>query len=216
VSDMRRGHESRLPGGGPFHGRRAWRLAPGAVALFLVAARGPEAAGGSGSAPNFTIQDLHGHTLSLERLLHRGPVLLDFWATWCRPCVESLPELESWHRRYGPRGLTVIGISVDGPRNFAKVAPFAASRGIDYPIAIDQDGRLQQLYQVLAFPTAFLIDTSGAIVRVRMAYRPGEGAAFEKLLRTRVPDSSGAGRDSLAPAGSGARADTAGSGSGGH
>jgi cytochrome c biogenesis protein CcmG, thiol:disulfide interchange protein DsbE len=138
-------------------------------------------------APDFKARDVTGEPLQLYRLLQRGPVLLDFWATWCKPCVESLPELQRWHRVYGPRGLTVVGVSVDGPRNFSKVRPFAASRGLTYSMVIDHDGTIQQLYQVLAVPTAFLIDSSGTIVRVRMAYRPGEGGAFERVIEGLLP-----------------------------
>ena len=139
------------------------------------------------AAPHFTVQDVQGRKLDLAELLHRGPVLLDFWATWCAPCVQSLPELEAWHRRYGPLGLTVVGVSVDGPRNFAKVRPFVASRGLTFPIVLDRDGRLQQSYQVLAAPTTVLIDTSGAIVEVHTGYRPGEGAKLEDSIRALLP-----------------------------
>jgi len=151
------------------------------LAAWPVAAEGPLAT--TPPAPPFKVKDLAGHTLELQKLLSHGPVLLDFWATWCRPCVESMPELEAWHRAYAAGGLTVIGVSVDGPRNFAKVGPFVASKGLTYPIVLDTDGRLQQLYQVLAIPTAFLIDTTGTIVRVRIAYRPGEGESFEAAIR---------------------------------
>ena len=139
------------------------------------------------AAPRFTVQDVQGHTLDLAELLHHGPVLVDFWATWCVPCVQSLPELEALHRRYGPLGLTIVGVSVDGPRNFARVRPFVASRGLTYPIVLDRDGRLQQSYQVLAVPTAVLIDTAGTIVQVRVAYRPGEGAKLEDAVRALLP-----------------------------
>jgi peroxiredoxin len=139
------------------------------------------------TAARFTLQDVTGRSVDLGELLRRGPVLLDFWATWCAPCVESLPELEAWHRRYGPLGLTVIGVSVDGPRNFARVRPFVTSRGLTYPIVLDRDGRLQQAYQVLAVPTAVLIDTSGVIVQVRTAYRPGEGAKLEAAIKALLP-----------------------------
>jgi peroxiredoxin len=138
-------------------------------------------------APRFTVQDVEGHRLDLAELLHKGPVLLDFWATWCAPCVQSLPELEAWHRRYGPLGLTVVGVSVDGPRNFARVRPFVASRGLSYAIVLDREGRLQQSYQVQAVPTAVLIDTAGSIVQVRVAYRPGEGVKFEDHIRALLP-----------------------------
>lgn len=138
-------------------------------------------------APRFRIRDVQGHLLDLDELRHKGPVLIDFWATWCRPCIESLPELKAWHRKFGPQGLTVIGVSIDGPRNFAKVRPFAKARGLSYPMAIDQDGSLQQLFHVLAVPTAILIDTSGVISRVRVAYRPGESAEFEEHIQALLP-----------------------------
>lgn len=138
-------------------------------------------------APRFNVRDVRGRTVDLSELLRRGPVLLDFWATWCAPCVQSLPELEAWHRRYEPLGLTVVGVSVDGPRNFARVRPFVASHGLTYTIVLDRDGRLQRAYQVLAVPTAVLIDTSGAVVQVRTSYRPGEGARFEDGIRALLP-----------------------------
>ena len=139
------------------------------------------------AAPRLHVKDLRGHTLDLAELTRHGPVVLDFWATWCAPCVEALPEFEALHRRYKDRGLTVIGISVDGPRNFSRVRPFTTGMGITYPIVLDADGGLQQRFHVLAVPTAFLIDTTGAIVLTKVAYRPGEAKAFEDSVRARLP-----------------------------
>jgi len=137
-------------------------------------------------APAFRARTVSGDALSLEKLLARGPVLLDFWATWCHPCLAELPELEAVHRRYRDRGLTVIGVSEDGPRNFARVRPFAAKLGLTFSIVLDEDGRIQQLYQVRALPTTVLIDASGAIVTVREGYRPGDTRRLETAIEMLV------------------------------
>jgi len=137
-------------------------------------------------APAFKIRAVSGETLTLDKLAARGPVVLDFWATWCRPCLAELPELEALFQKYRERGLTVVAVSLDGPRNFAKVRPFASKLGLSFPIAVDEDGRMQQLYQVRAMPTTVVIDSAGMIVAVHEGYRPGDTrgleAEIEKLL----------------------------------
>ena len=144
-------------------------------------------AGNRSLAAGFRVRSVSGESLDLARLRARGPVLLDFWATWCGPCVASLPELEALHRRFGPRGLTLVGVSVDGPRNFAKVRPFAARAGLTYPIVLDEDGGLQQSYRVLAVPTSILVAPDGSIARIQQGYRPGELAAMEKAIEALLP-----------------------------
>ena len=156
----------------------------------------PHASGPSrAAAPDFRVRAATGEKLELAALRARGPVLIDFWATWCAPCLASLPELQSLHRRAGPRGLKVIGVSIDGPRNHAKVRPFAARLGLTFPIVLDEDGRLQDAFHVRVVPTAILIDTSGAVVLVTQGYRPGEGGRLEAAVAAQL--------------GSGSRADSA-------
>jgi peroxiredoxin len=130
------------------------------------------------AAPNVTLRKVGGGKLELAELRARGPVLLDFWATWCKPCAASLPELEALHRRFADRGLTVVGVSIDGPRNYPKVRPFASRLGLTYPIVLDGDGGLQRAFHVLAVPTSILIGRDGAILAVHQGYRPGESAAL--------------------------------------
>ena len=133
-------------------------------------------------APDFRVRSVTGETLELSVVRARGPVLLDFWATWCRPCLAALPETESLHRRYGSRGLTVIGVSIDGPRNYTKVRPFAARLGLTYPIVLDPEGRLQESFGVIAVPTAILVDSTGTVALATQGYRPGEGARLEAAI----------------------------------
>jgi cytochrome c biogenesis protein CcmG, thiol:disulfide interchange protein DsbE len=150
-------------------------------------------------APQFTVRSLEGKTLKLDQLRAGGPVLIDFWATWCKPCVAAIPELEQLHQELDTRGLTVIGVSVDGPRNFAKVRPFVAKLGITYAVALDEDGSMQEKFQVRSIPTTVLIGRDGQIVKVVQGYRPGE----IKILRASIEPLL------LAPADSGAADSTA-------
>jgi peroxiredoxin len=167
------------------------------AAILLVTPPGSRAAEpplATGRAVPFKLKSVTGQSLELSRLLEQGPVLLDFWATWCKPCAVSLPELEGVHRRHAARGLTVIGVSVDGPRNYSKVRPFATRYGLTYPIALDEDGRLQQQYQVSAVPTSVLIGPDGRIVHFGQGFKPGDTerleAEVEKLLAPAAADSA--------------------------
>lgn len=161
-------------------------VASAALALALVAvpvlAVGPSLE--RAPAPRFEVRDVTGKPLALAALLERGPVVLDFWATWCKPCLQSLPEMEALQQKYGPRGATVVGVSVDSPRNFAKVRPFAQRLGLTFPVVLDSDERLQQLFQVRGIPTTIVIAKDGRIVRAKQGYLPGDVAAIEAALDT--------------------------------
>lgn len=88
------------------------------------------------------------------------PYLLEFWATWCRPCVDNLPYMESLYSKYGPKGLRILGLSID--RNYSDVAEFVKNRDIKYPIAMDAG--MNARYGVSGIPAAILIDAAGVIV----------------------------------------------------
>ncbi len=131
------------------------------------------------NAPAFRARPVDGAAFDLAAARAHGPVLVDFWATWCKPCLASLPAVRALHERWAERGLTVVGVSIDGPRNFARVRPFAQRLGLGYPIVLDEDGSLQQRFRVGAVPTSVLIDADGRIVRVHTGWAPGEDRALE-------------------------------------
>ncbi len=161
------------------------------VAMLVLLAAGPLHA--AGTAAPFRLRDLSGATLELETLRHRGPVLLEFWATWCGPCRAAFPELAAMRKDFAGCGLTVIGVSTDGPRNAAKVRPFVVREGLTFPIVLDLDGRMQQMYQVSQLPTAVLIDTNGVVVASRVGFRAGESALRQHVQALCGPPSAAAG-----------------------
>ncbi len=163
------------------------RFAAGAaLVLAALATAGPAARAEDASraarpetAPAFRARTVDGKSFELAAALAQGPVLVDFWATWCKPCLASLPAVRALHERWAARGLTVVGVSIDGPRNFARVRPFVQRLGLGYPIVLDEDGSLQQRFRVSAVPTSVLIGADGRIVRVHTGWAPGEERSLE-------------------------------------
>ena len=135
-------------------------------------------------APDFNLPGLSGERVQLTALLEKGPVLLDFWATWCKPCIKAMPKLEEIHAKYADRGLTVLGVNEDGPRGQNRIRPFLRGRNITFPIAIDADGSIMKRLQVRALPTTILIAPDREIVLREAGLSDGKSIidALEVLL----------------------------------
>ena len=86
------------------------------------------------AVPDFVLEDISGARVRYADL-RGGPVVLNFWATWCAPCRREMPLLETAHRTYGPRGLAIVGVTVDEPAE--TVRQFADSTGVTYPLWVD-------------------------------------------------------------------------------
>jgi len=112
-------------------------------------------------APDFTRIDMSGRPLRLEQFRGRV-VLLNFWATWCGPCIEEIPVFSRWQRRYGDARLQVIGVSMDDDESAVK--RFLAKHDVPYPILMG-DAKLGKSFGgVYGLPQSFLIDAHGRIV----------------------------------------------------
>lgn len=135
-----------------------------------------------GPAPAFTLESTAGDRLTLAAALERGPVIVEFWATWCGPCKQSLPELQRLHERYAARGLTIMAVSTDEPRNRPKIGSTARSLGLTFPVLIDADKRAAQLYRVESVPMTFLIDREGRVRALHRGYRRGDIEILEQEL----------------------------------
>jgi cytochrome c biogenesis protein CcmG, thiol:disulfide interchange protein DsbE len=112
-------------------------------------------------APDFSVTDLNQHDVQLSA--YRGKVvLLNFWATWCEPCRKEIPRFIEFQNQYGPRGLQVLGISLDDDSK--PVYKFRDEFKVDYPIAIGNAKLAESYGGVLGLPISFVIDPQGRIV----------------------------------------------------
>jgi peroxiredoxin len=128
------------------------------------------------TAPRFTAEDFQGRTIRSEAL--RGKyVLLDFWATWCGPCVAELPRLQAAYRSYHDAGLEIIGISLDETRE--AVEDFVKARKVPWPQVHGPGGAgdLVQMFGVSTIPATYLIDPKGTIIRLDL-----RGKALDEAL----------------------------------
>jgi peroxiredoxin len=160
-------------------GLRPLLIAFAAVALILIA-RVPAAAQ---RASDFTLNDLAGQAWSLYRSCPDKVVLIDFWATWCVPCVKELPHLQRFQDAYGEKGLQVVTISIDGPDSVADVSAFVARYHFSFPVLLDTESRVVSVYNPsLLVPHSVLVDRSGVIRHVHQGYSPGD----ERLLEQKI------------------------------
>ncbi|KPJ52703.1 hypothetical protein AMJ39_07185 [candidate division TA06 bacterium DG_24] len=130
-------------------------------------------------APDFTLKNLDGRDVSLRDF--RGKiVLLDFWATWCPPCIQELPHFVELYDAYKVDGFEIIGIALDAG-GVSVVKPFIEERGIEYTTLIGTDEVTQAYGGVRGIPTTFIIDREGKIYKKYQGYR--DKSVFENDIK---------------------------------
>jgi cytochrome c biogenesis protein CcmG, thiol:disulfide interchange protein DsbE len=113
------------------------------------------------AAPDFTLKDSD-RTVSLNQL--RGQVVvLNFWATWCAPCVEEIPSLVNMSQKLKPKGVTVLGVSVDADGD--AYHRFLKDHGVSFMTVRDADQKSNDLYGTFKFPETYIIDRNGVVRR---------------------------------------------------
>jgi thiol-disulfide isomerase/thioredoxin len=134
-------------------------------------------------APDFTLNDLAGRGHKLTDYYPEHVVLLNFWATWCVPCVKELPHLQRLQDLYGAKGLQVLTINIDGPDRLVGVSGFFARYGYTLPVLLDTGSQVVSVYNPrLNLPYSVLLDRQGKIRFVHQGYSPGD----ERLLEQRI------------------------------
>lgn len=182
--------------------RRTWTLRLAAVlgAVALAALIVPrtwvegilhdEAQATSPSAPaqaidpnDYVFTDLQGEAVALAAALEKGPVLIDFWATWCAPCKKAMPAYAALQTKYAEQGLQLWGVSWDRGRAIDKIEPWFEQQGFTFPALLDPEQELGRKLGVRSLPTTFLVTPAGQIAWRHVGYASGDEVTLEAKIR---------------------------------
>jgi len=150
-----------------------------ALALSLPALAGSE----GGPAPAFSLASRAGSQVSLAQ--YKGQVvMINFWASWCGPCRQEMPLLESIYKKYSKMGFTLIGVNVEPDSNAAN--EWLKSTPVSFPILYDKDSKVSKLYDVEGMPSTVIIDRTGKLRKLHRGYKPGDENEYLDSIRALV------------------------------
>ena len=154
-----------------------------AVAAALAVSLPAFAADPTGPAPSFTLTSSAGQDVSLAQ--YKGQVvMLNFWASWCGPCRQEMPLLESIYKKYNKMGFTLIGVNVEP--NSQAANEWLKATPVSFPILYDKDSKVSKLYDVAGMPSTVIIDRSGNLRVLHRGYKPGDENEYLDSIRTLI------------------------------
>jgi peroxiredoxin len=180
-------YEKATPDAKVADGQFAW-AAPANARELTAAAVAPRDEGGEGAAtalvgkaaPEFKLPDLGGKDVKLSDL-KGSVVVVDFWATWCPPCVESLPHLEQLYQEKKEAGLKVLAVSVDQDKQ--KVPPFVTDKKLTFTVLLDnEEQKAAEKYGVQGIPQTVVIGKDGKVAKVFVGFGPGSEGMLKKAV----------------------------------
>lgn len=130
------------------------------------------------AAPAFATQDVDGHPIDLKKDLGKKVIMLDFWATWCGPCVQAMPQVDAVANQFAPKGL--VFYAVNAGEDAATIKEFLKSSKMEVPVALDEKGEIGPLYGVEGIPQTVLIGKDGKVQAVHVGYNSQLGKVLAK------------------------------------
>lgn len=156
------------------------------AAVFCIAAAPAFALKPGDVPPPLAAPSESGDILGLQN--YRGQVVyIDFWASWCAPCREAMPQYDRLYRQWRGRGLTILGVNVDTDR---KAAQRALKRTpVSFPVIYDPTGQWPERFDLPTMPSGYLIDRKGRVRHVHAGFRSGDLPALEALIDAALKES---------------------------
>ena len=132
--------------------------------------------------PKMSLKMLNGKSTNISSFLEDGPILINFWATWCAPCIKEMKYLDKFNKNYGESGFQIVSINTDTPRSLSKVKSFVKSRGYSFKVLTDPKSEFIRKAGGKILPYLLLVHTNGTIFKRHMGYSPGDEITLEKEI----------------------------------
>jgi peroxiredoxin len=132
-------------------------------------------------APDFTLNAQGGKSVELTQF--KGQVvMLNFWASWCGPCRQEMPLLDSIYKKYSKLGFTMIGVNVEPDSKAAN--DWLKQTPVSFPILYDTDSKVSKLYGVSGMPSTVIVDRKGTVRMIHHGYKPGDEEEYLSSIRS--------------------------------
>ena len=149
--------------------------------LFIILAVSALVISQDRTIPNIEIKLLSGETVELDSLVQDGPVMINFWATWCAPCKKEMRYLDKFQKKYD--GITILAISEDKTRSFSRIKSLIKSNNYDFVVGLDPNAQLFKKLGAQVVPTSILIDINRNLLWRHQGYLPGDEKIMEKEIK---------------------------------
>ena len=135
------------------------------------------------AAPEFTLPGVRANDIDITLSALKGKIVyVDFWASWCAPCLRSLPEIHALYEQYRDQGFEVVAITIDDPVEDALDFLNDMETPLSYNVVLDLTAAIMDQYGVVGMPTSFLIDREGIVRKVHKGFREGDTQLLEQAL----------------------------------
>jgi len=135
--------------------------------------------------PSVELKTIDGKKINTSELNNTGkPIIINFWATWCKPCIKELSAIaEKYDEWQKETGVVIYAISIDDSKSISRVAPFVNTKGWDYVVLLDQNSDFKRAMNVINVPHSFILDKKGNIVYQHTTYAEGDENKIYEILK---------------------------------
>ncbi|MFL3025604.1 MAG: TlpA family protein disulfide reductase [Candidatus Neomarinimicrobiota bacterium] len=129
------------------------------------------------------LKQMNGKKTKLSTYLKDGPVLINFWATWCAPCKKEMIHLNSLQKKYAKEGLTILAVSTDSQKSLSKVRSYIRAKKYSFDVILDPNQQIFKKMNASIMPTDILIGKDGDVLWRHYGYLPGDEKYIEAEIR---------------------------------